>query len=97
MVKTGVYETIPEVESLVGAAVKNSQGEELGRVYKVLMDESTGQIANVLLSHNVFFGLWRKRFSIPWDVFRFDETNNSLILDVEKEFLQKVPSYKEKV
>lgn len=47
MVKTGVYETIPEVESLVGAAVRNSQGEELGRVYKVLMDESTGQIANV--------------------------------------------------
>lgn len=97
MAKSGVYEPMSEVELLVGAPVRNSQGEELGRVYKVLMDESTGQISNVVLSHHAFFGLWRKRFSIPWDVFHFDETNNALILEVEKEFLERVPSYKEKV
>lgn len=95
MSKMDVFKSNPHTDSLVGAVVRNDQGDELGKVDKFLVDDGSGQITNVVLSHGAFFGLWRKKFSVPWEVFKFDERENVLILNMDKEFLQRAPAYRE--
>jgi sporulation protein YlmC with PRC-barrel domain len=76
---------------LLGLIVKNTRGEALGEVEEILMDVEKGYITNLILSSKGLLG--KKRFAVPWDMFKFDEETQALRLDVDKEFLERIPAY----
>ena len=78
---------------LLGGVVKNGLGEELGQIDEVLLDQETGFVSNLIMTTGGFLGL-KKRIAIPWDMLKMDKETQALVLDVDKDFLQRIPKYK---
>jgi sporulation protein YlmC with PRC-barrel domain len=78
---------------LIGSVVKNKFDEDLGEIEEMLVDPGTGFISEVILSTTKFLVL-EKRIAVPWDMFQIDEEDNYLRINVDKEFLSRIPSYR---
>lgn len=85
--------TLVSSDLLVGATVRNLEGEELGSVKAVMLDTAHGRIAYAVLSFGGFLGFGDKLFAIPWSTLRFDRDNESLVLDVDKARLARASGF----
>jgi sporulation protein YlmC with PRC-barrel domain len=74
--------------TLTGDAVRNSAGEELGKVNEIMIDIPTGRVAYAVLSFGGILGMGDKLFAIPWGALRIDEDEKCFVLDVEKRVLE---------
>jgi sporulation protein YlmC with PRC-barrel domain len=79
--------------TLKGDKVRNSAGEDLGKIEELMIDLETGRIAYVVLSFGGFLGMGDKLFAIPWEALRLDTDRHEFILDVDKELLKKAPGF----
>jgi sporulation protein YlmC with PRC-barrel domain len=79
--------------TLAGDAVKNSVGEDLGKVDEIMIDIPTGYIAYAVLSFGGFLRMGNKLFAVPWDVLKVDEDQKCFILDIEKSRLENAPGF----
>ena len=80
-------------KTLIGDTIKNSQGENLGKLEEIMFDTTEGRIAYGVVSYGGFMGLGSKLFAVPWQAFRVDTDQHALILDVPKERLQNAPGF----
>ena len=79
--------------SLKGDKVVNYQGEDLGKIEEIMIDLDRGRVAYVVLSFGGFLGVGDKLFAIPWQAFSVDTTQKRLILNADKELLEKAPGF----
>lgn len=79
--------------SLVGDKVVNSAGEDLGKLDELMIDLQTGRIAYAVLSFGGFMGIGNKLFAIPWSRLSVDEVNQRMILDVDRDLLERAPGF----
>lgn len=77
--------------ALVGNKVRNSVGEELGKIGQITIDISSGSIAYVVLCFSGSLGMGSKFFAVPWDALRFAEQEQCFILDVASRALEFSP------
>jgi sporulation protein YlmC with PRC-barrel domain len=77
--------------TLVGTAVKNPQGEELGRIQDFMIDPQTGRIVSAVLSFGGTLGMGEKRVTIPWETLTVGISKNELVVEMEKEKLPPAP------
>ncbi|MFO0753362.1 MAG: PRC-barrel domain-containing protein [Thermodesulfovibrionales bacterium] len=77
----------------IGMDVKNRAGEDLGDIEDVMIDLSAGRIAYAVLSFGGFLGLGDKFFAIPPDVLEYNEVDDELILNVDKNSLENAPGF----
>ena len=74
--------------TLIGDSVKNTAGEDLGKIKDIMLDVDEGRIAYAVLSFGGFLGLGDKLFAVPWNALRLDAPDHSFIFDVDKETLK---------
>lgn len=81
--------------NLTGMTVRNSEGDDLGRIEDLLVDVRDGQIAYAILSYGGFFGLGDKLFPIPWREMKLhhDEQEKYFVIDATPQFLRRIPSF----
>jgi sporulation protein YlmC with PRC-barrel domain len=79
--------------TLIGDPVKNADGEQLGELKEIMLDTETGRIAYGVLSFGGFLGMGDKLFAIPWSALRVHDTDHALVLNVQKEQLEKAPGF----
>ena len=79
--------------SLKGDKVVNYKGEDLGKIEEVMIDLDRGRVAYAVLSFGGFLGMGDKLFAIPWQAFSVDTTNKRLVLNADKELLEKAPGF----
>jgi len=79
--------------SLKGDKVVNYQGEDLGKIEEIMIDLDRGRVAYVVLSFGGFLGVGDKLFAIPWQAFSVDTTQKRLVLNADKELLEKAPGF----
>jgi sporulation protein YlmC with PRC-barrel domain len=79
--------------SLKGDKVENYQGEDLGKIEEIMIDLDRGRVAYVVLSFGGFLGMGDKLFAIPWQAFSVDTTQKKLVLNADKELLEKAPGF----
>jgi sporulation protein YlmC with PRC-barrel domain len=77
-------------KSLLGATVNNIQGEALGKIEEVMVNLETGTVASLILSTG---NLLKKRVAIPWEMLKVDDESQVLSLDMDKDFLERLPGY----
>jgi sporulation protein YlmC with PRC-barrel domain len=77
-VPTGAHSPTVELGSpvfrasqLKGIRVENRAGEEVGKIYDLVIDPRSGKTAYIALSVGGFLGMGDKLFAIPYDVFTF--------------------------
>lgn len=91
---TQIHPRIITSSSLIGDRVKNSQGEDLGRIEEIAIDQSSGRVAYLVLSFGGVLGLGDKFFAIPWGLFVPSNTEKSVLcLNVDKEVLKEAPGF----
>ena len=78
---------------LVGSAVQNHNGEDLGEVSEVMLDAYTGHVSYAVLSFGGFFGMGKKLFAVPWSALIFDSTKGLVVLHVERDRLKQASGF----
>ena len=72
---------------IIGEAVVNRQDDKLGKIHELVIDAGAGRLAYAVLAAS------GKYFAMPWQSFEFSNTENKLILDVDKEKLEAAPGF----
>lgn len=76
-----------------GTAVYNRQGEKLGTIDNVMIDKMTGKVEYANLSFGGLFGMGSKMHPLPWSVLDYVEDQGGYVVDLDKDILNKAPSY----
>jgi sporulation protein YlmC with PRC-barrel domain len=56
------------ITSICGAKVVDGNGEALGRIEEVMLDDESGRIAYVVLAHGGLAGVGEKLFALSFDL-----------------------------
>ena len=87
------YRRVLSASTLAGDRVRNSAGEDLGKVNEIMIDISSGRVSYAVLSFGGFLGMGDKLFALPWSVLTVDEDNKCFILHIDKKILEKAPGF----
>lgn len=96
---TGIMPVI-RAQSIVGMAVKNPSGQDLGKVEDVVIDMGTGKVRYAAISFGGFLGVGDKLFAVPFHALKVKHDTNDkkthFVLNVNKETLEKAPGFDSK-
>jgi hypothetical protein len=84
---------VVSASKIIGEAVENRQKENLGKIHELVIDAKEGRLAYAVLSFGGFMGMGNKLFAMPWKAFEFSNTENKLILNVDKKKLETAPGF----
>jgi sporulation protein YlmC with PRC-barrel domain len=88
---------ILSADSLVGAHVRNSAGEDLGTIDQIMVDITANRIAYAVVSIGGFLGIGAKLVAVPWSVLRMNEGEHDettdFILNADRKTLKDAPSF----
>ena len=87
------FRSVLAASTLEGDAVRNSAGEDLGKVDDIMIDIPTGRVAYAVLSFGGFLRMGNKLFAVPWSALTVDEDEKCFILDVDKGTLETAPGF----
>ncbi|MBE0597095.1 MAG: PRC-barrel domain-containing protein [Desulfuromonadales bacterium] len=82
---------IQAASDIKGFAIQNNQGERLGEVSELLVDIEKGKIGYVVISSGGVLGMGEENYIVPFNALTFNEQQNALTLDMQKEQLQEAP------
>ena len=81
---------------IVGMAVKNAAGEDLGKIEDLVIDDR-GHVRYAAVSFGGFLGFNDKLFAVPFSALSFkanpDSETSHIQLNVEKKLLEKAPGF----
>lgn len=79
--------------TLVSDVIESTRGEELGKLEHVMLDVPSGRVAYGVLARGGVLGLGARLFAIPWEAFTLDEERGCLVLDIDRETLERAPGF----
>lgn len=79
--------------TLEGNSVRNSAGEDLGKIEDIMIDIPTGRVAYAVLSFGGFLGIGNKLFAMPWEALSLDEDAHEFVLNVDRSMLESAPGF----
>ena len=79
--------------SLTGDRVRNSAGEDLGKIEDIVIDLAGGEIAYAVLSFGGFLGIGDKLFAVPWRALTLNTRQREFILNVDRKRLKEAPGF----
>jgi len=74
---------LERTSKLIGKSVKNTQNEDLGSIYDLVLTADHQQVSYAALSYGGTWGLGAKYFAVPWSAFQVDAQGN-VVLPVSK-------------
>lgn len=80
-------------EKVDGTAVYNRQGEKLGAIHHFMVGKRDGRVRYAVLSFGGLFGMGERFYPLPWDVLTYDTRLGGYSIDLDKEVLEKAPSF----
>lgn len=86
-------EDVVRTDEIIGVDVVNKGGENLGAIKDIVLDKYEGQVRYVVLSFGGILGMGDKLFALPWKAIHYDESEDSFVLDVDKERLKNAPGF----
>jgi sporulation protein YlmC with PRC-barrel domain len=82
---------------LIGATVKNPEGESLGSIQELVLDPQDAKIKNVVVSMGGLLGIGAKSVAIPWQEVTPQSDGKAVVVAMGKEELQSAPEWKKPV
>jgi hypothetical protein len=76
-----------------GEKVTNMNGDELGKIEDVMIDQDKGKIAYVVIKFGGFLGIGDKEFAIPWEALTGGQGGSPFTLKINKEILEKAEGF----
>jgi sporulation protein YlmC with PRC-barrel domain len=89
----GMGPQVVSAGTVTGNAVRNSKGEDLGKIEEIMLDSARGKVAYAVLSFGGFMGMGDKLFALPWEALTLDTEEKCFILDVDQSVLEAAPGF----
>ena len=80
--------------TLIGASVKNLQGENLGKIHELVIDPQHAQIKTAVVSMGGLLGIGGKTVAVPWSQLKSADDGKTFIIAKAKEELDSAPEWK---
>ena len=80
-------DTLVPGSTIVGTAVKDRQGGEVGKIQELMIEPQSGRIRRVVVSFGGTLGINEKRVEIPWEALTIGLGKKELVVEVDKERL----------
>lgn len=64
-------------------------GEKLGTIRNLMIDKSSGQVANVIVGFGGLFGMGEDHYPMPWDALNYDADKNGYVIKFDRDKLDK--------
>ena len=87
------YRRVLAASTLTKDPVRNSQGEDLGKIEEIMIDIPTGKVAYAVLSFGGILGMADKLFAIPWSALALNQDTQEFVLDVSRAVLEGAPGF----
>jgi sporulation protein YlmC with PRC-barrel domain len=87
------FRRVLAASTLEGDSVRNSAGENIGKVDEIMIDIPSGRVAYAVLSFGGVLGMGSKLFAVPWGALTVDEDEKCFILDVDNRTLEAAPGF----
>lgn len=84
---------VVSASKIIGESVVNRKNEDLGKIHELVIDAKEGRLAYAVLATGGMLGMGQRLFAMPWTAFEFANTEEKLILDVDKEKLKAAPGF----
>lgn len=83
------------LSTLNGMPVRNTQGDDLGKIEDLVIELNRGDIRYAALSFGGFASVGDKLFAVPWKklAFKFGEEDSYFIVDVTEDQLKRAPGF----
>ena len=92
-VSTDETHNLISADKVVGTAVYNRQGENLGSVYGLMLNKLNGQVAYAIMSFGGFLGIGESYHPLPWRVLSYDPKLGGYVVDIDRNRLEGAPRY----
>ena len=92
-VATDETHNLISADKVIGTAVYNRQGENLGSVYGLMLNKLNGQVAYAIMSFGGFLGIGESYHPLPWRVLSYDTRLGGYVVDLDRNRLQNAPRY----
>jgi len=91
-------ESIVRASAVRGAAVRNPQGEDLGKISDLMVQLSNGTVSYAVLSHGATAGVGGKMFAVAWGNMKLDHPAGhpeklQFVLEASKADLDNSPGF----
>jgi hypothetical protein len=85
-----------KTQSVLGKEVRDSAGEDMGRIANVIVDRS-GNVRAAIIDFGGFLGVGNRRIAIDWNALHFSPDPNSdmVTLDLTRDQVKAAPEYVE--
>ena len=80
--------------TLIGASVKNPQGENLGKIDELVIDPQQARVKTAVVSMGGVLGIGSKYVAVPWSEVKSSDDGKTVIIAKAKEELENAPEWK---
>jgi sporulation protein YlmC with PRC-barrel domain len=80
-------------DKVEGTAVRNSAGDKVGTIERVMIDKRSGKIAYAVMTFGGFLGIGQDYVTLPWHVLRYSEDLDAYELNVTADQLRGAPRF----
>ncbi|MGE5538146.1 MAG: PRC-barrel domain-containing protein [Gemmatimonas sp.] len=80
-------------DKVEGTAVYDRRGNRIGNIEDLVLDKINGKVLYAVMSFGGFLGIGEKHHPLPWSALTYDTKLEGYVVDVDKERLEKAPSY----
>lgn len=84
---------VSRASKIIGTAVKDTYGENLGDIKDLVLDPESGHIVYAVVSFGGVLGMGDKLFALPWKTLHWNHDKENYVLDVDKAVLKKAPGF----
>jgi PRC-barrel domain len=85
--------TVISASKVTGTSVYNTQGDQLGEIYDVMVDKRSGKIAYAIMSFGGFLGIGERYHPLPWPNLKYDTRQGGYVVGLTKEQLEGAPTF----
>ena len=80
-------------DKVEGTAVYNNTGDKLGSIDSLMIDKRSGQVRYAVLEFGGFLGMGTDRYPLPWNLLKYDTTQDGYVVPIDKKRLNDAPRY----
>lgn len=80
-------------ERVEGTSVYNAAGDKLGTIDDLMIDKVSGQVRYAVLEFGGFLGMGTDRYPIPWNMLKYDTSQDGYVVPLDKAQLEAAPRY----
>jgi sporulation protein YlmC with PRC-barrel domain len=89
---TSIHDVISS-ERVEGTSVYNAGGDKLGTIDDLMIDKISGQVRYAVMEFGGFLGMGTDRYPIPWEMLKYDTSQDGYVVPLDKAQLEGAPRY----